>query len=39
LRSYSESTRHFFIPPSSPEVIIYEISNLAWNRKIIIIKD
>jgi hypothetical protein len=29
LRSYSESTRHFFIPPSSPEVIIYEISNLA----------
>lgn len=29
LRSYNESTRHFFIPPSSPEVIIYKISNLA----------
>lgn len=26
LRSYTESTRHFFIPPSSPKVIIYEIS-------------
>ncbi|KAF5102883.1 hypothetical protein D0Z00_000141 [Geotrichum galactomycetum] len=29
LRSYNESTRHFFIPPSSPEVIIYKISNQA----------
>lgn len=26
LRSYTESTRHFFIPPSSPKVIIYEIN-------------